>query len=65
MCRWIFLSASLYSIGFYCLCVVSRGFYKHHLLSFSWDENWLKRLFYDQHDASDNCRLEIALLIFL
>ena len=49
----------------YCLCVVSRSPCKYHLMSVSWDENRLRRLFYDPHDGSDNYRLEIALLAFL
>ena len=33
----------------------------YHLVSVSWDENWLERLFYE-HDGSDKFPLEIALL---
>ena len=51
-------------VALYCLCVVSSNPYNYHLLSVSWDENWLNR-FYGQHDCSDNCRLEINLQTFL
>ena len=51
-------------IARYCLCVPSRGPSKHHLVSVSWDEDWLERLFFDQLGDSDNCQLGIALLTF-
>ena len=45
-------------IALYCLCVL-RGSYKFHLLSVSGRKR-VEEVVYDQHDGSDNCRLEIA-----
>ena len=54
-----------HSIALYCLCVVSCGLYKYHLVPVSWGKNWLRRLSCDRQGGSDNFRQAFAPLTCL